>query len=71
MKSTRSQYVVAVHTTRAESKAYGGYPEPYRLLFDPADGELLKAGERSKRKPTQALIDIARDFAMHELSLTK
>lgn len=70
MKVSRTKLVVSVTTTRRESIAYGGAPRPYRLLFDAADGEHLNG--RSKGGPgssaPKALIDMARDFAMHEFS---
>lgn len=74
MYAVRTKYIVVVHTTTGESRAYGGGKSPYRLMFDPTDGEYL--GGRGKwsnhaGKPTQALIDMARDFAMHELDITK
>lgn len=74
MKAVRTEFIVVVHTTESESRAYGAGRKPYRLMFDPTDGEYL--GGRSKWRspkgqPTEALITLAREFAMHELSLTK
>lgn len=71
MRTARTKYVVTVFTTAAESKAYGSVRKPFALMFDPTDGEFLGASGRTSGSPSQPLIDLARDFAMHEFDSTK
>lgn len=69
MRAERTKYVVMVYATVPESKAYGCKSGPHRLMFDPVDGEYLGAcGMRHSSRPSKALVDLARDFVIHEIS---